>query len=151
MSFLPVAFLSAFLLGGCHALQRDNPVDPGGAAPAAEALSLVVPLTKALATTVDSLVARLEGPDMTPVVKLLDYDTPLGPARLTIGAVSPGSGRTLTVEGYDQQGRLILFGQQRNITIAAGDTTRVSIDLRLQIAPEELEAATASQDTAAQG
>lgn len=145
------------LLAGCQPLDRDNPVDPAvgeGAAPTAS-LSLVAPLPKPLTTIVDSLVARLEGPDMEPVVKSLAYDSPAGPAVLTIGAIAPGRSRTLTVEGYDQTGRLILSGQVSNITIATGDTTRVTLDLRLAVDPGDLEApadSTAAGDsTAAEG
>ena len=130
---------------GCHALERDNPVDPAVVdATVADGdegarLSLVVPLPKALATVVDSLVARLSGPDMATVTKPLDYPSPLGPATLTIGAISPGSGRILTIEGYDLTGRLILSGERSDITIVTGDTTRITIDLRLAIDPADLD------------
>lgn len=135
---------------GCHSLDRDNPVDPVAAddaqvsqaqdATPGTGLSLVVPLPKALATVVDSLVARLSGPGIPTVIKPLDYPSPLGPATLTIGAVSPGSGRILVIEGYDLTGRLILTGERRDITIVTGDTTRIAIDLRLAIDPSELDA-----------
>ena len=137
--------LLAFAFGGlgCRSLARDNAVDPavdnGLDAETGAGLSLVVPLPKALATVVDSLVARLTGPDMVPVVKPLDYPSPLGPATLTIGAVSPGSGLTLTIEGYDLTGRLILSGERGDITIVTGDTTRIAIDLRLAIDASELD------------
>ncbi|MDA0334035.1 MAG: hypothetical protein O2782_02605 [bacterium] len=142
-------FLLAFsCVLGCHSLDRDNPVDPAGE-PAVEpgviagadgaSLSLVVPLPKALATIVDSLVARLSGPDVPTIIKSLDYPSPLGPATLTIGAISPGSGRTLTIEGYDLTGRLILAGERGDITVVTGDTTRVTIDLRLTIDPTTLD------------
>jgi len=129
---------------GCHALDRDNPVDPAADDPIADngegaGLSLVVPLPKALATVVDSLVARLSGPDILTVTKPLDYHSPLGPATLTIGAISPGSGRTLTIEGYDLTGRLILSGERNDITIVTGDTTRITVDLRLTIDPADLD------------
>ena len=125
---------------GCHALDRDNPVDPAAGDDGDGAgLSLVIALPKALSTVVDSLVARLSGPGMVPVVKPLQYTTPLGPATLTIGALSPGSGRTLTIEGYDLTGRLILSGQRDDINIVTGDTTRITIDLRLIIDPSELD------------
>lgn len=130
---------------GCHSLDRNNPVDPSAthnsdSGQPGAGLSLVVPLPKALATVVDSLVARLSGPDIPTVVKALDYPSPLGPATLTIGAVSPGSGRVLVIEGYDLTGRLILSGERRDITIVTGDTTRIAIDLRLAIDPSELDA-----------
>ena len=135
--------LLALALGshaGCHALDRDNPVDPAiGDGGDRAGLSLVVPLPKALASVVDSLVAHLSGPGMVTVVKALDFPTPLGPATLTIGAVPPGEGRLLTIEGYDLTGRLILSGERANITIVTGDTTRISIDLRLTIDPSELD------------
>ena len=129
------------LLLACQGLERDNPVDPSAAddEAAGSSLSLAIPLPKALATVVDSLVARLEGPDMVPVVKPLDYPSPLGPATLTIGALSPGEDRTLTIEGYDLTGRLILSGSRSNITVVTGDTTRITIDLRLAVDPDELD------------
>ncbi|MFP6592435.1 MAG: hypothetical protein VCE12_18135, partial [Candidatus Latescibacterota bacterium] len=139
--------LLALALGshaGCHTLDRDNPVDPtigdgDGDGGDRAGLSLVVPLPKALASVVDSLVAHLSGPGMVTVVKALDFPTPLGPATLTIGAVPPGEGRLLTIEGYDLTGRLILSGERANITVVTGDTTRISIDLRLTIEPSELD------------
>ncbi len=137
--------LLALALGshaGCHTLDRDNPVDPtigDGDGGDRAGLSLVVPLPKALASVVDSLVAHLSGPGMVTVVKALDFPTPLGPATLTIGAVPPGEGRLLTIEGYDLTGRLILSGERANITVVTGDTTRISIDLRLTIDPSELD------------
>ena len=135
--------LLALALGshaGCHTLDRDNPVDPAiGDGGDRAGLSLVVPLPKALASVVDSLVAHLSGPGMVTVVKALDFPTPLGPATLTIGAVPPGEGRLLTIEGYDLTGRLILSGERANITVVTGDTTRISIDLRLTIDPSELD------------
>ena len=133
---------------GCHSLDRNNPVDPASDAAIepglvaranGASLSLVVALPKALATVVDSLVARFSGPDIPTIVKSLDYPSPLGPATLTIGAVSPGSGRTLTVEGYDLTGRLILAGERGDITVVTGDTTRITIDLRLTIDPADLD------------
>lgn len=126
---------------GCAGVDRDNPFDPAAPTQVSltrdAAITLAVPLPKALATVVDSLVARLDVPDAPTVIKNLTYDTPLGPALLTIGALSPGGGITLTIEGYDLDGRLILTGTQSDITIAANDTTRVSIDLRLTIDLED--------------
>ena len=67
---------------------------------------------------------------MAPIVKQLDH-SPRGPATLTMGAVSPGTGRILTIEGYDHDGLLILEGERRNISIVAGDTTNITINLSL--------------------
>ena len=138
---LPVLLCSLLLALGCNSLERNHPLDPSAAVAGDEgaALTLSVPLPKPLATVVDSLVARLDVPNAPTIIKELTYETPLGPALLTIGALSPGSGVTLTIEGYDLDGRLILTGTQTNITIAADDTTRVSIDLRLAIALEDLQ------------
>lgn len=118
---------------GCGAPQRDNPLDPasqdGGAS-----LHLTIPLPKYLAEVVQRVVARLEGPGMEPLVKELDHP-PLGPATGTFGAITPGTGRILTIEGYDLAGELLFRGEERDITIAAGDTTRVELDLVLVKAP----------------
>lgn len=141
------------LLCACHSVERDNAVDPAVQADG-QGLFLVVALPKPLTTVVDSLTARLEGPDMPTVVRPLVFLTPAGPATLTIGTVSPGSDRVLTIEGYDLTGRLILSGERRNITIVTGDTTHVSIDLRLVIDPGELEGpdpAAVAVDTTADG
>lgn len=138
------------LVLACQTAERDNPVDPQVSADGEGAnLALVVPLPKLLATVVDSLVARLSAPDIPTVVKPLIFTTPTGPAVLTIGAVAPGTGRTLTIEGYDLTGRLILAGERRDITVAVGDTTRVNIDLRLTIDPSELEQPDATDEPAA--
>ena len=132
LTCLAVGTIGALI--ACGSLERDNPADPGGNSPeqssATNTLSLVVPLPKPLVSVVDSLVAILSGPGMTPIVKQLDH-SPLGPAMLTMGAVSPGTGRVLTVEGYDHDGVLIFEGQRRNISIVAGDTTRIAINLTL--------------------
>lgn len=124
----------ALFLSTCGSLERSNPADPGAAdrvdRTSSNALSLVIPLPKPLISVVDSLVAVLEGPGMTPIVKQLEH-SPLGPATLTMGAVSPGTGRTLTIFGYDHEGQLIMEGERRNIDIAVGDTTRITINLRL--------------------
>jgi hypothetical protein len=143
-SLLTASLFVGFVCGiGCAGLERDNPFDADTSiesevAPEAT-LTVAVPLPKALATVVDSLVAHLEVPDAPTVIKELTYDTPLGPALLTIGALSPGGGITLTIEGYDLGGRLILAGTQTDITIAANDTTRVSIDLRLTVDLDEID------------
>ena len=123
----------ALLCFQCGSLQRDNPLDPSASQPEngqAPTLSLVIPLPKELARIVDRIVAKLEAPDMVTIVKELDH-SPLGPATLTIGAISPGSGRSLIIEGYDIEGQLILIGEKRNIEIVVGDTTRVTIALQL--------------------
>lgn len=136
------ALLGILVAGwACTGLERDNPLDPSSSAEQSETstLSLAVPLPKILATVVDSLVATLEIPDAPTVVKELSYDTPLGPALLTIGALSPSTGVTLTIEGFDLDGRLILSGTQTDIIIVADDTTRISIDLRLAIPLDELD------------
>ena len=138
---LPVLLCGLFLAVGCSSIERNNPLDPSSSAPDDEeaALTLSVPLPKPLATVVDSLVARLDVPNAPTIIKELTYETPLGPALLTIGALSPGSGVTLTIEGFDLDGRLILTGTQTNITIVTDDTTRVSIDLRLAVDLEDLQ------------
>ena len=129
----------ALLLGACGSLERSNPVDPGAVdsgvhrdseESSRQTLSLVVPLPKPLVSVVDSLVAVLSGPGMTSIVKQLDH-SPVGPATLTMGAVSPGTELILKIEGYDHDGRLILEGERRNITITAGGTTIITINLNL--------------------
>ncbi len=127
------AALAVVVIAACGSLERNNPADPGGSAPehsSGNTLSLVIPLPKPLVSVVDSLVAVLSGPGMTSIVKQLDH-SPVGPATLTMGAVSPGTGRTLTIEGYDHDGVLILEGERRNISIVAGDTTIIMINLSL--------------------
>ena len=128
-----VATITIGAIIACGSLERDNPADPGGNSPeqsATNTLSLIVPLPNPLASVVDSLVAVLYGPGMAPIMKQLDH-SPLGPATLTMGAVSPGTGRILTIEGYDHDGVLIFEGQRRNISIVAGDTTSITINLTL--------------------
>lgn len=136
-SFRPCLLLAALLAlslcGGCGAPDRNNPLDPGKQG-AGASLHLNIPLPKYLAEVVQRVVARLEGPGMQPLTKELDH-SPLGPATGTIGAIPPGSGRTLTIEGYDLAGELLFRGEQRDITIVAGDTTRVELDLVLVKAP----------------
>ena len=61
------------------------------------------------------------------IVKELDH-SPLGPATLVIGAISPP---TLFIEGFDIDGELIVTGVARNIEVVVGNTTRVSISLQL--------------------
>ena len=139
----------------CGSLERDNPVDPSGPREESrdtQTLTLVVPLPKTLASVIDSIVAKLTGPDMIPIVKELDH-TPQGPATLTIGAISPGSGRTLRIEGYDLQGRLIMMGEVNNIDIVVGDTTRVTINLVLDplFVPEEVGEGTEAEEGDTEG
>lgn len=129
---LPVLLLGAFLYLGCGAPGRDNPLDPANREGAS--LSLAIPLPKYLAAVVQRVVARLEGPGMQPIVKELDHP-PLGPATGTIGAIPPGTGRILTIEGYDLAGELLFKGEKRDIAIVAGDTTLVELDLVLVEAP----------------
>jgi hypothetical protein len=124
--------LVAFLYPGCGAPERNNPLDPANRQGAS--LTLNIPLPKYLADVVQRVVARLEGPGMQPLVKELDH-SPLGPATGTIGAIPPGTGRILTIEGYDLAGELLFRGEKRDIAIVAGDTTRVELDLVLVKAP----------------
>jgi hypothetical protein len=128
---LLAALLGGFLCLGCGAPGRDNPLDP---ADQRASLRLSVPLPKYLAEVVQRVVARLEGPGMQPIEKELDHP-PLGPATGTIGAIPPGAGRVLTIEGYNLAGELLFRGEKRDIAIVAGDTTRVEIDLVLVQAP----------------
>lgn len=124
--------LAAFACCGCGAPERDNPLDPANREGAS--LTLAIPLPKYLADVVQKVVARLEGPGMEPLVKELDHP-PLGPATGTIGAIPPGIGRVLTIEGYDLAGELLFRGEKRGIAIVAGDTTQVELDLVLVKAP----------------
>lgn len=129
---LLAALLSIFLGTGCSAPERGNPLDPANHQSAS--LTLSIPLPKYLAAVVQRVVARLEGPGMQPLVKELDHP-PLGPATGTIGAIPPGIGRVLTIEGYDLAGELLFKGEKRDIAIVAGDTTRVELVLVLVKAP----------------
>ena len=122
-----VAFISQ-----CGSLERSNPADPvaESAETSTQALSLLIPVPKPLVSVIDSMVAILEGPDMTTIEKEVSH-SPQGPGLLTIGAIPPGSGRTLTIRGFDHEGQLVMEGVQRNITIAEGDTAQVTINLTL--------------------
>ena len=120
--------LATFLGAGCGAPERNNPLDP--AIGQGASLTLSIPLPKYLAAVVQKVVARLEGPGMQPLVKELDHP-PLGPATGTIGAIPPGTGRVLTIEGFDLAGEMLFRGEERDLTIVAGDTTRVELDLVL--------------------
>lgn len=126
--------LAVFLGAGCGAPERDNPLDPTTREGAS--LTLAIPLPKYLADVVQKVVARLEGPGMQPIVKELDHP-PLGPATGTIGAIPPGTGRVLTIEGYDLAGELLFKGEKRDLAIVAGDTTRVELDLVLVKVPPD--------------
>ncbi len=130
---LVAALLATFLCCGCGAPGRNNPLDPAKGEDGAS-LSLSIPLPKYLADVVQRVVARLEGPGMEPLVKELDHP-PLGPATGTIGAIPPGTGRILTIEGYDLAGELLFKGEKRDLAIVAGDTTRVELELVLVKAP----------------
>ena len=130
--FFLALLLTGFLLVGCASLERDNPLDPADQEHAS--LRLVISLPKYLAAVVQRVVARLEGPGMQPLTKELTHP-PLGPATGTIGAIPPGTGRTLTIEGYDLAGELLFKGEKRDIAIVAGDTTQVELDLVLVKAP----------------
>lgn len=121
------------LLSGwqCGSLERDNPLDPASSqAPPEAILSLYLPLPKPLVSVVHRVIARLEGPDFEPIVEELSL-SPLGPATGTFGALQPGSDRTLILEGYNLRGELIFEGRREGITIIAGDTVRVEVQLRL--------------------
>jgi len=126
------AALIALFCCQCGSPERDNPFDPARSEEADQraTLSLYLPLPKPLVTVVHRIVAILEGPDIQPIVKELSL-SPLGPATATIGTIQPGSGRVLTLRGYDLEDNLIFEGQQEDITISAGDTTRVEIQLEL--------------------
>ena len=116
----------------CGPLERSNPADPAAGPQPGEpaALSLYVPLPKPLVPVVYRVVATLEGAEVGPIEKELSL-SPLGPASGTIGALAPGSGLTLTIRGYDLKDALLFEGAQSGITITAGDTTTVDIDLIL--------------------
>jgi len=128
-----MAFLcgAALLSHHCGELGRDHPADPYNTPTAETAtLALRVPLPKALVRVVHRIEALLEGPDMRSISKDLAL-TPLGPATGLMGAIPPGSGRTLTLRGFDLDDNLLFEGRQSNISISVGDTTSVVIDLIL--------------------
>ena len=115
----------------CSELERDNPVDPAVRPAASNAsISLTIPLSKILLSVVHRVEAILVSADMDSVVKEL-HISPLGPATGTIGTIPPGSGYALSLVGYDLDGNELFRGMQQNLTITAGDTTTVSIDLAL--------------------
>jgi hypothetical protein len=113
----------------CSDLERDNPVDPAvGTAASSASISLTIGLSKILLSVIHRVEAILVSAQMDSVVKELDI-SPLGPATGTIGTIPPGSGYALSLVGYDLDGNELFRGVQENITIIAGDTTAVSIDL----------------------
>ena len=115
----------------CSELERDNLVDPAVRPEAlGSTISLTIPLSKILLSVVHRVEAILVSAEMDSVVKELNI-SPLGPATGTIGTVPPGSGYALSLVGYDLDGNELFRGEQNNITITAGDTTTVSIDLAL--------------------
>jgi hypothetical protein len=129
---LVTALAVVALISQCGSLDRRNPADPvvGSTEQPSPALSLLVPVPKALVSVIDSMIAILEGPDMTTIEKVVGH-SPNGPGLLTIGAIPPGSDRTLTIRGFDHQGQLIMEGVKSNITIAEGDTARITINMTL--------------------
>ena len=119
------------VLLGCSDLQRDNPVVPvAGAATETTSIDLVLPLSKILLSVVHRVEAILVSAEQDSVVKELNI-SPLGPATGTIGAILPSNGYILSVVGYDLDGNELFRGHQENITIIAGDTTAVAIELVL--------------------
>ncbi len=139
----------------CGELERDNPVDPAVRAAASDAsISLTIPLSKILLSVVHRVEAILVSAEMDSVVKEL-HISPLGPATGTIGTIPPGSGYALSLVGYDLDGNELFRGVQQNITISAGDTTTVSIDLALTTTNDTSgsseEAESGNQQPAAEG
>ena len=120
------------MLWHCGSLERRNPADPAvePVETPGPVISLSIPVPKPLVSVIDSMVAILEGPDMTPIEKEVDH-SPLGPGLLTIGAIPPGSGRTLTIRGFDHDGQLVMEGMKNNITISEGDTSRITLNMSL--------------------
>ncbi len=136
---IPRAVCALLLVGAalaglrCGSLERNNPADPAAIGEPGEpaVLSLYLPLPKPLAPVVYRVVATLEGTGVGPIEKELSL-SPLGPASGTIGALAPGSDLTLTIRGYDLDDALLFEGTQTGITVTAGDTTTVDIDLVLR-------------------
>jgi hypothetical protein len=120
------------LLYRCGPSTPEMPLSPGvGDSPgAAGGISLAIPIPKALVVVVDRVVATLNGPGIQTIVKELTV-TPLGPATGIIGALPAATGLVLTLEGYDLDGLLLFNGQRRGISITAGDTTRITVELLL--------------------
>ena len=123
---------AALLCSRCSHQERDNTLNPESPGQASQeaSLSMFLPLPKPLVVVVHRVVATLQGPGIQTVVKDLDL-SPLGPASGTIGALPPATGLTLTLQGFDLDGALLFKGEQRDIAINAGDTTRVNIELIL--------------------
>jgi len=84
-------------------------------------------LPRTLAQSARQNLRQARGARHATIVKELDH-SPLGPATLVIGAISPP---TLFIEGFDIDGELIVTGVARNIEVVVGNTTRVSISLQL--------------------
>ena len=131
----------------CGTLDRNNPVyvdNPNShsekhtSVDSKPSLTLAIALPKILVSVVDSMVARFTGPDIVPIVKEMQF-SPIGPATVTLGALSPGHDRTLIVEGYDHDGNLIIRGEKHNIQISVGDTTRITINMEQMNIPADVE------------
>ena len=126
-----VALFTWLAIIRCSELERDNPIDPAADDAASEAsIFLAIPLSKILLSVVHRVEAILVSAQLDSVVKEL-HISPLGPATGIIGTIAPGSGYALSLVGYDLEGNELFRGEQQNITIAAGDTVTVSIDLLL--------------------
>ena len=132
----PIKFRSFSLLAlaalcyQCGSSETNTAISPDPADSRAAGIHVAVPIPKALVVVVDRVVATLDGPGVQTIVKELTV-TPLGPATGTIGALPPSTGLTLTLNGYDLDGELLFSGQRRGISIAAGDTTRITVELIL--------------------
>ena len=140
-----VAFITC--IWSCGTLDRNNPLYVDNSNSHSEqhtsvesepSLTLAIALPKALASVVDSMVARFTGPDIVPIVKEMQF-SPIGPATVTLGALSPGQDRTLIVEGYDHDGNLIIRGEKHNIQISVGDTTRITLNMEQIDIPADVE------------
>ena len=125
-----VAFIA--LPYGCGSSNPEKPLSPAAedSIGSGGAISLAIPIPKALVVVVERVVATLDGPGIQTIIKELTV-TPLGPATGIIGALPASTGLTLTLEGYDLDGLLLFNGQRRGIAIAAGDTTRITVELLL--------------------
>ena len=130
---------AVILLGCCVQCGPPEPSRPTDSGPAeattSSTLVLSIPLSKTLVSVLDSLVAVLFDAQGQPVITRQLQHSPLGPAILTIGAVSPGSGYRLTISGYDHARQHILQGEQDGIVIAVGDTLSLTMVLTLLVSP----------------
>jgi len=125
------ALLALVQLAACGVPRPDGPLEPTAATvdPAqAQPLQVWVSLPKALLGVVHRVLAVLTGPGQEPIVRQLSV-SPLGPATGTLGALQPGSGRTLTIVAFGVDGDTLFVGLQENITIAVGETTAVHVQL----------------------